>query len=67
MAVRSLFTINQFAKRHSFLSPAAIRFQIFNREKNNLHRSGAMVRLGKKILIDEEKYFDWIDAQQEGL
>ena len=62
---RTLRTVKQFAERHSFLTEPSLRFQIFNRASNGLESSGAIVRLGRKILIDEERYFAWVDSQQE--
>ena len=62
---RALFTVKQFVERNRFITESGLRFQIFNRESNGLESSGALVRLGKKILIDENKYFDvWIDNLQ---
>lgn len=61
---RNLRTVKQFAKRNPFNTEPSLRFQIFNRKTNGLEASGALVRLGRKILIDEEKYFGWIDSQQ---
>ena len=63
---RVLLTVRQFAERHPFLTESSLRFQIFNRASNRLESSGAIVRLGRKILIDEDKYFGWVDGQQEG-
>jgi hypothetical protein len=62
---RTLYTVKQFAGRHPFLTESALRFQIFNRMSNGLEPSGALVCLGRKRLIDEERYFGWIDSQQE--
>jgi hypothetical protein len=39
-----------------------LRHQIFNEEKNGLKESGAIIRLGKKILVDEVKFFAWIEG-----
>ena len=61
---RPLFTVKQFAERNPFITESGLRFQIFHRKRNGLESSGALVRLGRKILIDEEKYFGWVDAQQ---
>ena len=62
---RILLTVRQFVERHPFATEGGVRFQIFNRQKNGLESSGALVRLGRKILIDENKYFEWIDDQQK--
>ena len=61
---RALRTVKQFAERHPFLTESSLRFQIFNRASNGLEPSGAIIRLGRKILIDEERYFGWVDSLQ---
>lgn len=33
---------------------------------NGLAEAGAIIRVGRKVLIDEARFFDWIDAQTEG-
>jgi len=63
---RKLFTVKQFDERNPFITESGLRFQIFNRKSNGLEYSGALVRLGRKILIDENKYFGWVDDQQGG-
>ena len=60
----TLYTVAQFSERHPFISQGGLRFQIFNSKENDLEKSGALVRLGKRVLINESKYFDWIDSQQ---
>ena len=61
---RKIFTIRQFCKRNSFIGEGGLRFQIFNRAGTGLKKSGALIRLGRKRLIDEEKYFGWMDSPQ---
>lgn len=39
---------------------------IFNEHQNGLAKAGAIVRVGRKVLIDEAKFFAWIEAQNEG-
>ena len=63
---RRLLTVRQFAERNPFITESGLRFQIFNKKTNGLESSGALVRLGRKILIDENKYFGWVDDQQGG-
>ena len=61
---RTLLTVNQFADKHPAFSVGGLRWQIFNSSTNGLNSSKAIVRLGKRVLIDEEKFFQWIDGQQ---
>lgn len=61
----NLLTVKQFAERHPAFSEASLRYHIFNEETNNL--SVAIVRIGRKILIKENVFFDWVEAQQSNL
>jgi hypothetical protein len=35
---------------------------IFMRDKNGLEETGAIKRYGRKILIDKDKFFNWIKS-----
>ena len=56
-------TVNQFTEKHHAFSTGSIRALIFNEHSNGLAKSGAIVRIGRKVLIDEAKFFDWIQSQ----
>jgi len=55
--LRVLLTVGQFCARHKFITESALRFQIFNQGENGLEKSGAILRLGRKILIEELSIF----------
>lgn len=61
--MHSYLTVGQFCDKHQAFKLGGMRFQIFNEEKNGLAKSGAIVRVGRKVLIDESKYFNWIETQ----
>lgn len=69
---RTLLTVRQFSDKHPAFTQGAIRNLIFLAEdrktsKGILKGNGlkvALVRIGRKLLIDEAKFFEWIDAQQ---
>ena len=61
----ALLTVSQFCAKHSFISQGGLRFQIFNEENNGLAESGAIVRIGRRVLINEPKYFGWIESGQK--
>lgn len=74
---RRLFTLPAFAERHSsFLTLPAITNQVFKAKSrkstkgdikgNGLEEAGAIVRLAGRVLIDEDRYFAWIDSIQKG-
>jgi len=60
----TLYTVHKFAEKHPAFSEGGLRYQIFNAKKNGLEASGSLVRLGRRILINEPKFFAWIDSLQ---
>jgi len=72
---RILLTVKEFSKRHSAFPEAGLRSYIFNASDrfsssgeiisgNKLGESGALIRVGRKVLLDEAKFFEWLDHQQ---
>jgi hypothetical protein len=73
---RTLLTVRQFAEKHSAFTQLALRSLIFNAVPrycsvggrrqliagNGLDR--AILRLGRRVLIDEAEFFAWIDRRQ---
>lgn len=59
-------TVNQFCDKHKAFKIGGVRSQIFNEETNGLKESGAIVRNGRKILINESKWFAWLEAGNQG-
>lgn len=70
---RAVFTVAQFADLHPAFSQSALRNLIFKAEDregaagiipgNGLAKAGAIVRIGRKILIDEARFFEWVESQ----
>ena len=65
MSQSSLFTVKQFAQQHPAFPVGGLRWQIFNEDKNGLKAAGAIVRVGRKVLIDTDKYFQWVYSQNQ--
>ena len=75
---RRLFTLKAFAQRHSsFLTLPALTNQVFKANArhssrgmipgNGMNEHGAIVRINGRVLIDEDRYFAWVDSlQKEG-
>jgi len=61
--MKQLLTINQLIQKHPCFTLCGMRYYIFNEKINGLEASGAILRLGRKILIDEERFFLWIENQ----
>ena len=58
------FTVKQFIAKHPAFTVGGIRALIFNEKTNGLKNSGAIVRIGKKVMIIESKFFPWIESVQ---
>lgn len=56
-------TVNQFRANHQAFTLGGLRTLIFNEHSNGLAQSGAIVRIGRKVLIDETKFFAWVQDQ----
>lgn len=71
---RDLFSVEQFAERRPAWSASALRNLILNAEPrltsrgehipgNGLAEAGAIIRLGRRVLIDEQAFFRWLAEQ----
>lgn len=58
--VRRLIPIPHFNRYHPDPSPAALRWLIFTK-KDGFDR--CIVRRGRRVLIDENEYFRWLEEQ----
>ena len=75
---RKLFTIPQFCERNpafgdgqlrNWIQYAVPRIRTVRGQRVTLPPNGigmALVRVGRRVFIDEDKFFDWIDQQQKG-
>lgn len=64
---RQLVTVKQLAAMIPAYQgrPGAIRWHIFNSSTNGLKETGAIIRSGRRIIIDAEKYIDWLSSNVE--
>ena len=62
--IPTYLTIKQFLEKHHAFALGGIRDIIFKKKKNGLHESGAIVKNGRRVLIDEAKFFQWIANKQ---
>jgi hypothetical protein len=75
---RSLFTVDEFVElpEFNYLTTGALRHLLYNAKPrysasgemiagNGLVEAGAIVRIGRKILIDAAKFREWVSAQRE--
>ena len=57
---QTLFTVNQMADVEPALTVGGIRADLFNRDTNGLSESGAVVRRGRRMLLDRVLYLSWL-------
>lgn len=62
-----LLTVPQFSEQNPAFPKGGLRWQIFNEDTNGLKESGAIIRVGRKVLIDADRYFDWVYSQNPSL
>jgi hypothetical protein len=63
-----LATIKQFCNRQPAFTEGAVRWHIFNEQTNGLAKTGAIIRLGRRVLVDEERFVAWVrSGAQSGL
>ncbi len=65
-------TVEQFSNDNPCFTPSALRNLIFKADErqssngviagNGLLESGAIVRIGRKVLINEDRFYQWIDS-----
>ncbi len=71
----TLLTVKDFSQRHPVFTEGSLRWHIFNANTrqtsrgvipgNGLIEAGAIKRIGRKVVLDEEKFLEWVDACQE--
>ncbi len=63
----SILTINDFCKKHSFLTASALRNKIFYSSQNKMDEFKVTLKLGKRVYINEDNFFVWLGAINGGL
>ncbi|MCV6599597.1 MAG: DNA-binding protein [Alphaproteobacteria bacterium] len=59
-----LMTIKDFSKKHTFISESALRNKVFYAEENGMQKMGVIKKLGKRVYIEENCFFQWLDSLQ---
>jgi hypothetical protein len=59
---RNLRTVAQHASSGPF-TEAQIRWWLFNANSNGMKEAGAVIRIGRRIYIDEDGFERWLSAQ----
>lgn len=61
---RTLQTVRQFCEANPAWSENSMRWHIFNAAQNGLNEAGVIVRQGRRVLIDPERWDAWLDHSQ---
>ena len=64
---RIVLTVAQLAEHQPGLTVGSIRWDLFNRTTNGLAESGALMWRGRRILIDPDKYLEWMSNNAEAM
>ncbi|MDQ7075032.1 MAG: hypothetical protein Q9O24_07755 [Gammaproteobacteria bacterium] len=73
MEHRSFLTVPQFSVKHPAFTQSSLRGLIFNAKSRQSSQgmiegnglAPAIIRIGRKVLIDEEKFLAWVDNHQQ--
>jgi hypothetical protein len=59
--------LRQFVERHinEGWTEAALRWLVFQAKANGLEESGAILRVGRRIFIDEALFYAWLRGQRQ--
>ncbi|WP_058530856.1 hypothetical protein [Legionella rubrilucens] len=63
--IPSLFTVKQFCEKHPAFTHGGIRHLIFHASTNGLEKMRVLIRNGRRILINEAAFFNWISNQEK--
>lgn len=63
--MRNLVGISELAKREDvpFTEPS-LRWMVFNEGSNGLRDAGAIVRLGRRVYIDLDRFDAWLTSKE---
>ena len=61
MNEKNFLTVKQLATKHKFNSENSLRWYLFTSPPGF---SDCVRRIGRKIIIDEERYLGWVDNQK---
>ncbi len=74
---QQLYTVEQFSIAQPAFTPSALRNYIFKADSrqsskgkvqgNGLIECGAIIRIGRKVLIDGDKFLNWVYQQNRGV
>ena len=49
---------------HGVFTVPALNWLLFNAKRNGLAESGAIIKLGRRVLIDAERFYAWVESHR---
>ncbi|MCP4600485.1 MAG: DNA-binding protein [Proteobacteria bacterium] len=62
---RRLLTVRELCTEHPWPSESGLRWLNFNAKDNGL--AGCIIRIGRRVLIDEKSFLVWAEQHREEL
>lgn len=59
------YTVSQWCKKHSWPPEGGLRHLIFHSNTNGFNN--VIRRVGRRVLINEKAFFEWVDKQNPGV
>lgn len=59
---RRMIPVTQWNEHHSWPPPGGLRHLIFHAKNNGF--DCCVIRVGRRVLIDEAEFFNWLDEQK---
>lgn len=63
-SIPKLIPVTKWSKHHEFPPIGGLRHLIFHENTNGFHK--CIRRVGRRVLIDESAFFEWVEAQNGG-
>ncbi|HCU23927.1 MAG TPA: hypothetical protein DF383_02830 [Deltaproteobacteria bacterium] len=58
---RRIIPITKWNQYHPWPPPGGLRHLVFHADKNGFNQ--CILRAGRRVLIDEQKFFSWLESQ----
>lgn len=59
----TLIPLTEWPKHHAWPPLGGLRYLVFNADKNGF--SSVIRRVGKRVLISEPEFFEWVEKQNQ--
>jgi hypothetical protein len=58
-------TVPNWEKYHEWPPLGGLRHLLFNRKTNGFDKFGVVIKVGKRVFIDEKAFFEWLASHKE--